>query len=84
MQAVKTIDNLIGNDDFRRFMERFTRRSDQLADDVLHDDSLSKKKREKLRNIRLGLLEILLAPDEDRKAQVRVLAQYGISIGDRQ
>lgn len=84
MQVVKTIDNLSKNDDFRLFMERFTRRSDALAQDILHDDSLSPDEREKLRHRRLGILEVLLAPKEDREAQVRVLAQYGINPGDQQ
>jgi len=79
-QVVKTIDNLAESEDFRRFMERFSRRSDQLAEDILHDDSLTPDDREKLRNRRLGILEVLLAPKEDRDAQARVLAQYGIMV----
>jgi hypothetical protein len=78
LQVVRTIDALSANDDFRLFMERFTRRADALALEILHDDRLSAEDREKLRNRRLGILEVLLAPKEDREAQVRVLAGYGV------
>ena len=82
MQVVRTIDNLTTNEDFRLFMERFTRRADALAMEILHDDTLKPEEREALRNRRLGVLEVLLAPKEDRDAQVRVLGQYGMKPGD--
>ena len=81
MKVIKTIDALAGNEDFQRFMERFTRRADQLALEILHND-MPTDEREKLRHCRLGILEVLLAPKEDREAQVRVLAGYGIQPGD--
>lgn len=80
-QVVRTIDNLAANEDFRRFMERFSRRADELADKILHGD-MKKKKREELRQLRLGILEVLLAPKEDRAAQAKVLAEYGIAPTD--
>lgn len=82
LKLVRTIDNLAGNPDFREFMARFSQRADELAGLILHDDAVSPEQREKLRNRRLGILEILLAPAEDRAAQVRVLAHYGIHPGD--
>lgn len=82
LEVVTTIDNLAKNQDFKRFMERFSRRSDALAQDILHDDDLTPEEREKLRHRRLGILEVLLAPREDREAQIRVLSKYGISLGE--
>lgn len=81
LEVVRTIDSLAKNEDFRRFMERFSRRADSLADQILHDE-MKPKQREKLRQRRLGILEILLAPKQDREAQVRNLKQYGIQPGD--
>lgn len=78
LQVVRIIDALAANEDFRLFMERFTRRADALALEILHDDKITPVEREKLRSHRLGILEVLLAPKEDRDAQVRVLAGYGI------
>ena len=80
-QAVRTIDALRVNEDFRRFMDRFQARADQLADLILHKNMKSKE-REKLRNHRLGILEVLAAPKEDRAAQVKVLTEYGIAPAD--
>lgn len=83
MQVVKTIDNLAKNDDFKRFMDRFAAESDLLAQTILHDDKLTPDEREKIRQKRMGILEVLLAPKRDREAQVRVLAQYGIDLRDQ-
>jgi hypothetical protein len=79
MRVIRTIDNLAKSDDFKHFMERHTRRADALALEVLHDD-MPVEKREELRHRRLGIMEVLLSLQEDRDAQVRVLAGYGIGV----
>lgn len=79
--VVRNIDTLARLDEFKAFMDRIKRRADELANEVLHDD-MKPKEREKRRNHRLGLLEVLGIPKDDREASVRILAQYGISPGD--
>lgn len=83
MKVVNTIDALVQNEDFQRFMKQHSARADQLAQEILHDD-MEPEKREALRNRRLGLLEVLLAPKQDRDAQVGVLARFGVHPGDPQ
>ena len=81
-EAVSAIDFLTKRDEFRAFMEYFQKRADELADDVLHNDSLSDREREAARMRRAGILEVLRWPMEQREAHVRVLAQYGHAPGD--
>lgn len=81
LRVVNSIDALVQNEDFQRFMAQHTERADRLANEILHND-MPPEQREALRNRRLGLLEVLLAPKQDRDAQAGLLARYGIQPGD--
>lgn len=76
--VIRGLDELAGNEHFRLFMKRFSDRADELAMDILHNDKITPEERESIRNRRLGMLEILLSPSQDRAAQVSVLASFGI------
>jgi hypothetical protein len=80
IKVIRGIDELAGNENFRNFMKSFSKRSDALALTILHEDKLTHDERESLRNRRLGILEVLMQPSEDRAAQVGVLARFGIEI----
>jgi len=81
IKTVQDLDKLAQNDSFRDFMQRLQRRADELADEVLNNE-MDAVKREALRHHRLGILEVLRVPKEDREASVRTLAAYGITVGD--
>jgi hypothetical protein len=81
-EVIRRIDNLKASDDFGKFMAEFSKRADDMADQVLHSETLTLDEREKLRIRRLGILEVLGAPKADRAAQIRVLSSYGITPGD--
>jgi hypothetical protein len=81
LKTVQALDELTRNDSFKQFMQRLQRRADELADEVLHHE-LTPELREQRRNHRLGMLEVLRVPREDREASVRTLASYGIQAGD--
>jgi hypothetical protein len=78
-KAVRDIDELLENESFRRFMERFQRRADELADEILHSE-LPKGERKAKRFIRLGILEVLAAPVMDCEGHARILAGFGIGV----
>jgi hypothetical protein len=78
IDAIRIIDNLVANEDFKKFMAQHTARADALADDILHTATLKPEEREALRNRRLGLLEVLMSPQEIKNSQTRVLAKHGI------
>jgi hypothetical protein len=80
-RAIRSIDALANNPDFRWFMSLHANRCDSLANKILHEP-MPLDERERLRARRLGLLEVLLSPKEDRAAQVRILAESGITMGD--
>jgi hypothetical protein len=80
MKVIRGIDDLAGNENFRNFMKSFSKRSDALALTILHEDKLTHDERESLRNRRLGILEVLMQPSEDRAAQVGNLARFGIEL----
>lgn len=82
LTVVRSLDTLAPLDEFKAFMARIKRRADQLADEVLHDEKLDTTEREKRRNQRTGLMEVLGIPKDDREASIRILAQYGISPGE--
>lgn len=50
------------------------RRCDQMADDILHNNTLTHEQREELRRERLGLLAALALPSEMESSQLKVLA----------
>ena len=81
LRVVNSIDALLKNDDFQRFITQHSARADQLAMEILHHE-MPPEKREALRNRRLGVLEVLLSLKEDRDAQVGLLARYGMAPGD--
>lgn len=54
------------------------KRCDQMADDILHDNSLSHESREALRRERLGLQEALRTAADLETASIQTLARYGI------
>lgn len=82
-QAAKTVSNidfLLGRVEFQEFFARFQRRSDELADRILHED-MPPDQREGLRQLRLGIREVLLSPEEDKTTNLNTLSQYGITPG---
>jgi hypothetical protein len=78
LSVIRGLDELAGNEHFRLFMKRFSDRADELAMDILHNDKITPEDREKTRNRRLGILDVLLSPSQDRAAQISVLASFGI------
>lgn len=58
--------------------EVLRKRCDQMADDILHDNSLSGEDREALRRERLGLQEALRTAADLENASIQTLARYNI------
>lgn len=81
LKVVKSIDALTSNEDFQWFMAEHGKRADALAIEILHTD-MTPEKREAMRNRRLGVLDVLLSLQEDRSAQMGLLARYGVMPGD--
>lgn len=79
-RVIRDLDFLSKSEEFQRFMARFKEQADTLAESILHDE-MPHEEREALRHKRIGILEVLRSPNEDRQAQVSVLAQYGIKPG---
>jgi len=81
LKTVQALDSLTRSEPFKLFIQRLQRRADELADEVLHHDMMPEE-REKRRNHRLGIMEVLRVPREDREASVRTLASYGMRPGE--
>lgn len=75
-QVIRDIDFLTANPQFQRFIERFQKQADSMADKILHG-TMPDREREDLRQKRLGILDVLGSLKDDRSAQMRVLASYG-------
>ena len=80
LKTVQALDELARSEAFKMFITRLQRRADELADEVLHH-AMTPEEREQKRNHRLGILEVLRVPQEDRDASIRTLASYGMSPG---
>lgn len=76
-KTLAMINRLKTNPDFGLFMDGFRRRADALANEILHDE-MKPKKREAVRQYRLGILEVLGAPQTNADACERTLKTYGI------
>ena len=79
-RIVRNIDALAAFEPFQAFMARFQTECDDLADKILHD-TMPADEREKLRLRRLGIMEVLKAPTQDRADAVLVLNNCGIKPG---
>jgi len=73
---VRDIEFLAKSDEFTRFMDHFKARADRLADEILHGE-MADAEREKLRQFRLGVLEVLKGPQEIHRANALILQQHG-------
>ncbi len=79
-RTVSNIDFLLGREEFQEFLHKFRRRSAELEDRILNED-MPAETRERLRQLRLGILEVILSPEEDKTANLRTLSQYGVTPG---
>jgi hypothetical protein len=76
MRTVRDIDALTELEAFRGFLATFQGEADSMADQILHTD-MPHEKRENLRQRYLGIREVLLAPELDRAAAMRILERHG-------
>lgn len=76
--AIRNAREIQESDCGKWLFETLRKRCDQMADDILHDNSLSHESREALRRERLGMLEAIRTASDQEDAQIRVLAGYGI------
>lgn len=76
MRTVRDIDALAELEAFRGFLATFQEEADSMADQILHTD-MPHEKRENLRQRYLGIREVLLAPERDRAAAMRILERHG-------
>lgn len=75
-RAVQDMEFLSKCDEFKRFMDHFRNRSDNLADEILHGD-MQGDEREKKRQFRLGILEVLRGLNEIHAANSIILRNQG-------
>lgn len=61
-ENLASIERLVENPDFRRFMDGIKRQADYMADQILHAEELSPVEREAERQKRNGLMEVLRGP----------------------
>lgn len=75
---VADMDYLTERDEFKRFMDGLRRRADELADEVLHQSTLTPDEREAKRQLRLGIMEVLAAPKMLRDHNHSILKSNGV------
>lgn len=83
-RIISNLDFLTHREEFQEFIAQFQRRADEMAEQILESDNLSPDERERLRQRRKGILEVILSPDEDMRANRNILDQYhgGLEIED--
>jgi len=74
--AVRDIETLAVSEEFNRFLDHFKARADKMADEILHGD-MPVEKREELRQMRLGILEVLRGPKEIHDSNAMLLKRHG-------
>lgn len=75
-ETFSNLDFLTKRDEFREFIEIFERRAASIAEEILENDDISADEREKLRQIRKGILEVINFPAEEMAASRRVIASH--------
>jgi hypothetical protein len=79
-ESISKCESLLKRPEFTEFMDRFKARADALALQILHDE-MPPEKREELRHIRIGILEVLAYPTEQISASRKILRDYGQDAG---
>lgn len=80
-EALARIDDLEKSDDFSWFLEILKRKSDDLAQQILHsdEDTLSDQGRRDMRHHRNGILEALSALAEAKTSHLRIMKDLGVA-----
>ena len=61
-QTIADIEFLSKREEFTNLMKRFKTRADELADEILHNDTLTDAARNQARHKRDGIMEVLETP----------------------
>jgi hypothetical protein len=72
-ETISAIDFLLKRDEFIAFREKHFRRIAEMEQAILGDE-MTPEQRERLRQRRLGMLEVLNSPEEDREMNRRILS----------
>lgn len=75
-QTISNLDFLTKREEFQEFIANHRRNADALAEQILDDDSISPEQRERLRQRRKGMLEVLDSPAEDMRVNRGIIDAY--------
>lgn len=75
-ETISNLDFLTKREEFRSFVDQFRRRAEELAYSILDDDALTADERERLRQRRKGILEVINSPDEDMRANRNLIDSF--------
>jgi hypothetical protein len=75
-QTISNLDFLTKREEFQEFIANHRRNAEAIAERILDDDSLSPEERERLRQRRKGMLEVLDSPAEDMRVNRGIIDSY--------
>lgn len=67
-QTISNLDYLTKREEFQEFIANHRRHADVLAEQILEDDGISSDERERLRQLRKGILSVIDSPEQDMRA----------------
>lgn len=80
-RAISAIEFLTKRPEFQTWLQGHREEVAKIEERIL-DDDMPSEEREKLRQKRLGMLEVLNSPEDDMDSHVKNLAHYGLTPGD--
>ena len=81
-ETISNLDFLTKREEFKNFVAQFRRRADELRDQILDDDAITSEERERLRQRRNGILEVIESPEEDMRVNRVIIDSYYGPAGD--
>lgn len=75
-QTISNLDFLLKREEFKEFIARHQATVDSMEQTILNDDSISHEEREKMRQIRLGMLEVITSPERTMIANRNVIESF--------
>lgn len=81
-ETISNLDFLTKREEFKNFIAQFRRRAEELSEQILDDDAITSEERERLRQRRKGILEVIDSPEEDMRVNRGIIDSYYGPAGD--
>lgn len=75
-QRISNLDFLTKREEFKEFINQFRVVAEELAKVILNEDNINAQERERMRQRRIGILDVIDSPEIDMRANRGILDSF--------